>query len=119
VKLPLRERGHEALTRELVQWEGVASSALLRVEAERACARYGARFVPRVHASLARTLLVPLDAAVLDAAAALEPPALRSLDAIHLATALSLGTDLAVMYVYDERLASAARDAGVKVEAPA
>jgi predicted nucleic acid-binding protein len=119
VKLPLREREHAALRVDLSQWDGLASSALLRVEAERACARYGARFVARVHASLERALLLPLDDTVLDAAAALEPATLRSLDAIHLATALSLGDDLGAMYVYDDRLAAAARAAGIRVEAPA
>lgn len=63
--------------------------------------------------------LVPLDDKVLLAAAALEPATLRSLDAIHLATALSLGGDLGAMYVYDARLAAAARAAGIRVEAPA
>jgi uncharacterized protein len=61
---------------------------------------------------------VPIDDPVLDLAAGLEPPALRSLDAIHLATALSLGDDLGAMYVYDERLRAAAIAAGLRAEAP-
>jgi len=43
---------------------------------------------------------------------------LRSLDAIHLATARMLGTDLTAVATYDKRLASAARDAGMRVIAP-
>lgn len=95
------------------------SSTLLVVEAERACARFGARYVPRVRDALAGTSLLAIDDAVLAAAAALEPIELRSLDAIHLATALSLGDDLGAMYVYDRRLAEAARAAGLRVDAPA
>jgi predicted nucleic acid-binding protein len=89
------------------------------VEARRACGRYGPRFVARVDEALAGTSLVDLDDAVVEAAARLHPPELRSLDAIHLATALSLGNDLGAMYVYDGRLADAARAAGIRVEAPA
>ena len=62
--------------------------------------------------------LVPVDDAILDAAASLEPRELRTLDALHLATALSLGDDLGAMLVYDVRLASAAQHAGLTVVAP-
>jgi predicted nucleic acid-binding protein len=85
----------------------------------RACARYGAQSAARAEAGLEAVTLVPLDAAVLRDAARIEPAALRSLDAIHLSTALSLGADLGAMYVYDERLAAVARAAGIRVEAPA
>jgi predicted nucleic acid-binding protein len=95
------------------------SSALLRVEALRACARYGADEVARAASALAGLALVPLDDQVLEAAATLTPAELRSLDAIHLATALSLGGELGAMFVYDERLAAAALAAGIRVEAPA
>jgi predicted nucleic acid-binding protein len=71
----------------------------------------------RAERALSGVALIPLDGAILDAAAALELPALRTLDAIHLASALSLGKDLAV-YTYDVRLAEAAADAGVAVRAP-
>jgi predicted nucleic acid-binding protein len=49
----------------------------------------------------------------------IEPPSIPSLDAIHLATALSLEPDLSGMVVYDRRLADAARNAGLTVFAPA
>ncbi len=94
------------------------SSRLLTVESVRACARYGPRFAARALAGLADLALLPLDDAVLRAAAALEPPGLRSLDAVHLATALSLGDRLGVLVCYDERLLDAARAAGVTVVAP-
>jgi predicted nucleic acid-binding protein len=49
----------------------------------------------------------------------LEPSALRTLDAIHLATALELRAELAGFLTYDARLAAAAREHGLRVEAPA
>jgi uncharacterized protein len=55
---------------------------------------------------------------LLSAAAAVEPRALRTLDAIHLASALSLGGTLGALVTYDNRLASAARGAGVAVLQP-
>lgn len=53
-----------------------------------------------------------------DRAGDLEPDALRSLDAIHLAAALSIGPDLAVLITYDERLRDAALAQGMLVESP-
>ncbi|MFD7260623.1 hypothetical protein [Streptomyces sp. NPDC059874] len=47
------------------------------------------------------------------------PATVRSLDAIHLATALGIGTRLTSFVTYDKRLADAARDAGLSVDAPA
>ena len=56
---------------------------------------------------------------LIGAAVEVRPLSLRSLDAIHLATALSLQPELAGMIVYDRRLAGAARAAGLTVWAPA
>jgi uncharacterized protein len=55
---------------------------------------------------------------VYDAAADLEPPGLRSLDAIHLSAAMSLGPDLAGVVTYDERMSEGAQALGLAVEAP-
>ena len=63
--------------------------------------------------------LIRPDDLVLASATRLEPRSLRALDAIHLATALSLGSELAGMVVYDRRLAAAARQPGLTVWAPA
>ncbi len=46
------------------------------------------------------------------------PPGLRTLDAIHLATALSLRDDLEALVTYDARLGTAAAEAGLAVDAP-
>lgn len=62
--------------------------------------------------------LLAVDAPVLEAAAGLGPAELRTLDAIHVASALSLGGDLRAFVTYDERQASAARKAGLPVETP-
>jgi predicted nucleic acid-binding protein len=44
-------------------------------------------------------------------------PQIRSLDAVHLATALSIGVDLDFV-TYDDRQAVAAREAGLRVVQP-
>jgi predicted nucleic acid-binding protein len=119
VKLVLGEPEAAALDRALRDWPAHVGSALLRVEAERACARHGEQWVARARTGLGGYALLPLDDGVLRAAAVLRPPALRTLDAIHLATALSLGRRLGVLFSYDDRLCDAARDVGVPVARPA
>ena len=91
----------------------------MRVEATRAAARVGAPAVEAVGAALRRVVLVPVDDEVLDIAAHVADPGVRSLDAIHLATALSLGDDLGVLLTYDARMADAARSLGLPVASPA
>lgn len=66
-----------------------------------------------------RLELVRISDRILNAAAALEPPELRTLDAIHLATAQLFGATLSVVVTYDQRLAEAARRLGMRVSAPA
>lgn len=61
--------------------------------------------------------LIPLDLAVLEAAAILAPIGLRSLGALHLATALSLGDDLGLVLSYDLRLVEAAAALGLDARA--
>lgn len=63
--------------------------------------------------------LIRLDEPLLDRAAELEPDEIRSLDAVHLAAALSIGPDLAVLVAYDTRLTAAAKAYGLVVESPA
>jgi predicted nucleic acid-binding protein len=61
---------------------------------------------------------IPLDLEVRSAAASLTPIALRTLDAIHLASALTLGDDLTAVLAYDKRMQDAARSQGITVLAP-
>jgi hypothetical protein len=69
-------------------------------------------------ALLAAVRIIEIDADVRRAAASLDDPGLRSLDAIHLATALSLGERCGTIFAYDERLISAARAHGLSVTVP-
>jgi predicted nucleic acid-binding protein len=91
---------------------------LLLTEAIRACARYGEVYAQQARLDLERLSLVPIDEPTLRCAATLTPASLRSLDAIHLATALSLGEDIGVVIAYDERLLDAARERGLPVASP-
>lgn len=118
MKLPLGEPGHEVLRDQLRDWEAYVSSAVIRVEAVRACARYGPPYAAAARSGLEALALVPIDDQVLAGAAALEPWDVRSLDAIHLATALSLGRDLGMLLCYDRRLSDAARACGLPVLSP-
>jgi uncharacterized protein len=63
--------------------------------------------------------LIAVSSRLLDEAAAIEQPFLRTLDAIHLAAALSLRTSLSAFVTYDKRLAAAAQEAGLPVRSPA
>ena len=68
---------------------------------------------------LGRVDLLRINDRVLDAAGSLAPPELRSLDAIHLASAEQIGSDLRAFVTYDERLAAAAAARGLRVIHPA
>jgi predicted nucleic acid-binding protein len=118
VKLPLQEAGHDALLMELAEWDGYVSSALLGVESIRACARYGKAYAEDARAWLGDVALLPLDDALLEEATSLRPTGLRSLDALHLATALSIRDEIGALVTYDQRLADAARAAGFNVAQP-
>jgi predicted nucleic acid-binding protein len=80
--------------------------------------RYGELAARRARVALTAITLVPLDEAILQAAADLEPAGLRSLDALHLATAVSLGEDLGRLFCYDVRLKDAAQALGIEVSQP-
>jgi len=103
---------------ELAEWDGYVSSALLAVEAIRACARYGRGHAADARSFLEGLALLPLDDAVLDEAAALDSVGLRSLDALHLATALSVREEIGAFVTYDQRLAEAATGRGLRVLQP-
>lgn len=69
--------------------------------------------------ALRRVELVAITDGILDVAGILEPRVLRTLDAIHLATALALGDDLDVLVTYDTRMAEGARLLGLEAASPA
>ena len=96
----------------------LVTSDLTRTELMRAVTRVHAGWAQRVRAVLDSVETVGLTRRVLDEAGRLAPATLRSLDAIHLATALSFGDDLESIVTYDDRLAEAAQHAGLVVTAP-
>ena len=119
VKLLVREAETTALRRRLRSWPRRASSALLRVELLRTVRRAGLpRLMEGARRQLASIDLIRLDDDLLERAAEIEPPTFRSLDAIHLATALGLGSDLAAVVTYDARMSAAAQALGLPVIAP-
>ena len=94
------------------------SSALLRTEALRAVRHLGAEALATVREGLRRVDLVGIDDRILDTAGTLEPRVLRTLDAIHVATAMALGDDLEAIVTYDERMVEAARLLGLSTVTP-
>jgi len=118
VKLVVPEPESDALRAELARWDRHVSSALARVEVVRACARVDDK-AGRIAEQIVGALdLIALDERVLEEAALLRPVELRSLDSIHLASALLLGDALGVALVYDERLLEAMQATGLPVAAP-
>ncbi len=96
------------------------TSALARVELVRAVAPGGPTARAHARRALARVHVLDVSRDVLDDAADLAPGSvLRSLDAIHLASAQQVGGDLRAVVTYDQRMASAATAMGMVVEAPA
>jgi len=115
----LPEPETEALRELLAGWPERVSSALVRVEVLRAVRRGNAAGAyQRAENLVSRVGLMTVDRAILGLAARLDPPGLQSLDAIHLATALSIGDDLGGIVSYDARLSEAARRSGIPTLAP-
>lgn len=118
VKLVNVEPESETLRQFLAGRSRQMSCFLARVEVVRAARRRGAEFVARAREVLESLELIRLDDELLDRAAELRPITLRSLDAIHLAAAQTLGAALGEVITYDERMATAARGLGLQVLAP-
>jgi predicted nucleic acid-binding protein len=95
------------------------SSVLLQIEARRGTLRRAPRRLPRVDQLLGQVDVLAVSDAVVEAASRLPDPLLRSLDAIHLATALLIREDLEAVLTYDDRLAAAAAAHGLAVLSPA
>ncbi|WP_454778232.1 PIN domain-containing protein [Georgenia muralis] len=94
------------------------TSELGRVEVLRAARRLGANALAEARAVVGDLDLISLDRAVQDIACDVGDPSLRTSDALHLASALLLGDALTVLVTYDDRLADAARAAGLDVVSP-
>jgi len=114
----------ERATPELVEWLNerpgipLVSSALAEVEVPRAIRRVAPDALPAVPETLARLYRLEIDATVRSSAAALADSDLRTLDAIHVATAIGIGADLQAFVSYDQRLLQTAGELGLPVVSP-
>ncbi len=119
VKLVVAEPETRALENHLAQRAGLVCSALGATELTRACRRaLSKKQLPQGEAVPGVVVMIDVPPAILARAAELAPRELRTLDAIHLATALSAG-DMSLDFItYDARLAKAARAHGFTVHAP-
>ena len=118
VKLVAPEPETAALVQALRSDPEAVSSELARVEVLRAVRRTARGRARRAEEVLDRVALIPLEAGILARAAELPPLTLRTLDAIHLATAMLLGSDASAIVTYDDRLEDAAVAAGLSVLRP-
>jgi len=117
VKLAVDEEGAQAMRAAIAGWSRLLTSRVGVIEARRAIARR-ARVTPAIEAVLDRVELLELDVVVARHAAAVEPATIRTLDAIHLASAELIRPELDAFVTYDDRLAEAARARGFRVIAP-
>lgn len=95
------------------------SSVLAEVESFRALARYATEAVTRLHPVLDQIDLMDLTPRIRILSQTVRPVTVRSLDAIHLGTALSIRPGLTSFVTYDKRLLDAAIAAGIPAESPA
>ncbi len=120
IKLFARERESEAMARAIdVKWSNLVASEILEVETFRAALRIGGGAPALAKSMLRRVVLLPLLPTTRESACRIGPPALRTIDALHLATALSSEAEASAIFTYDARLAQASVDAGLQVLAPA
>ena len=124
VKLVIREAESNVLAREMTNWRGMATSTIAAIELHRAVGRARDENRESVADAAAVAVLlgavaeIPLTSQVRSIAGALQPVELRTLDAIHLASALVLGDDLNSVVTYDHRMTAAATQLGLRVSSP-
>jgi uncharacterized protein len=121
LKLLFEEPESAALARWIEERTGTpaVSSELARVEVLRASRRLNPAALPAARSLLAQLDLIPPTSVLLAEAAEVGEPQLRTLDALHLASALSIRSELSAFVAYDRRLAAAAADAGLEPARPA
>jgi predicted nucleic acid-binding protein len=119
-KLVVREVETEALRGLLAATDpnDLVTSALTRAELLRAAYRYDNEALRKAREVLDGIAEITITKSLLDAAGTIGPSSLRTLDAIHLVSALELGGDLAALVAYDERLLDAAVHVGVPTLTP-
>lgn len=121
VKLAVTEAETEALTEWLGEVPNLVrlSSPIVRVEVPRAVWRTDPGSLPQAYTVVRRVRDVRMTTAIITRAAGMRPNTLRSLDAIHLASALAVKGDLTALVSYDKRLLAAAGEAGLPTASPA
>jgi predicted nucleic acid-binding protein len=119
VKLVVAEPETAALEQDVINRPGLVSSRLGAVEVRRAARRSGQRrILQRAEDVFESIVFVEVTPTILDRAGALAPEDLRTLDAIHLATAEALNISPLDVISYDGRLAEAAKAHGLSVCQP-
>ena len=118
VRLAVREPQSDALRKYLRRRRPLISSALARAEVLRALLPGGEPALASGRRVLDRIDLVRVNDRVLNLCGTLLPLELRSLDAIHLATATRLAAELNDIVTYDDRMVTAARSMGYRVTSP-
>jgi uncharacterized protein len=117
VKLVIDEGESDEL-REFVAGRELVSSQLARTELIRAVARNEPGSVTAAEDLIADLTLIALSRLLTAKAAWVKPPALRTLDAIHVASAMAMESDLDALVTYDRRMVEAGRMAGLAVASP-
>lgn len=120
LKLVHEERESAALEAWITARAGtpLVSSELAKVEVIRACRHVNADALPEARVLLSGLDLIPLTRDVIDEAADVGGTFLRSLDALHLASALSIRAEVSAFVAYDQRLAEAASATGLEAHRP-
>jgi hypothetical protein len=118
VKLVLDETHSPAMFRWYIEHPRVIVSRVGVVETRRAASR-GQHDPMQLESIVGSVEVLELDEATARSAALVGPPQLRTLDAIHLASAMTLMPELDAFVTYDDRLAAAARAVGLPVVRPA
>jgi hypothetical protein len=118
VKLVVDEAESPSMHRWFVESGRLATSAVGMIETRRAASRHP-HDPGRLESILRSMVVLHVDENIAGSASRVPPLTLRTLDAIHLATALMIGAEIDAFVTYDDRLAAAARDIGLPVVRPA
>ncbi len=97
----------------------IVSSDLIAIEVRRTARRLGGRAPALAEGAMSRVRLIPIGLEIRDQAGSIGPPVMRSLDAIHLATAHLVRESIDAVVTYDRRLTEAAEALGLPVLSPA
>ena len=116
VRLAIAEPGADEVAALVNAASEIVTSAVALVEVRRALARSAPGYDPDIITG--RCTVIDLDPGIIRQAGLLAPATLRSLDAIHVASALTVAADLDAFVTCDKRQASAAVAAGLPVQVP-